>query len=107
MVDPKAKGGKGAPPKKEEKKAPVEEETKVERKLPDPTGHVNEEIKGFFDHFLSDRRIHIPCEKPQARKRPEEEKESIEKKREEEKEKWEAQHSTIVQRREAEKEEQE
>ena len=106
VVDPKAKGGKGAPAKKEDKKAPVEEEVKVERKLPDPTGHVNDQIKGFFDHFMSDRRIHIPCDKPQARKREDDEKETIEKKREEEKEKWTTQHSVVVERREAEKEEQ-
>ena len=81
-ADPKAKGAptKGAPPpKKEEKKgsAPGEDESKEEKPLPDASAHVNEAVKGFFEHFASDRVIYIPCDKSQARVREEGEKETI------------------------------
>ena len=79
---PPAKGApaKGAPPAKADaSKAPVakqEEDEKAKRILPEPSQHVNLEIKSFLLHFKSDRLIHIACDnKPvEARKRGEEEK---------------------------------
>lgn len=55
--DDKAKG-KGAPVA-----VPSEEEEKNRRVLPEPSQHVNNDIRDFLLHYKSDRLIHITCDK--------------------------------------------
>jgi hypothetical protein len=76
------KGSKVQPKSKEEKKAKgnapdlsqLEEEELPKRDLPEPKNHVNLQLRGFLEHFHSERLIHIPCKKLNARQREHSEK---------------------------------
>jgi hypothetical protein len=75
--DPKkAAAGKVAPPKgkdaaKEEDKPEITPRKEI---MATPADHTNTQIKEFLFHYRSERLIHIPCVKPNARKRGDTEK---------------------------------